>query len=108
MADIVRGESRSSHAADRELVCAVGRDRRWSGCRTRDTVAAAVAGETGSPRIGVVFVFGECDKHYQGRCEGPPWNAPPRLDLVAGLHPPLNANVDRKKEYPFSNYWRSV
>lgn len=83
-------------------VCVAGRDRRWSGCRTPGTGAAAVAAETGSPRIGLVFALGQCDKKNQGWREGPPlFNALPRFDSDVGLHPPQKLSCRTKKEYRF-------
>ena len=55
--------------------------------------------EIQSPRIGLVFWLGQCDKENHGWREGPPLtDSLQGCDLLEGLHPPgiFNSN---KKEY---------
>jgi hypothetical protein len=53
----------------------------------------------GSPRVDVVFRFGQCDKENHGWREGPPLTVLcESFDLLApGLHPPAKSASNEKR-----------
>jgi hypothetical protein len=57
--------------------------------------------ETRSPRIGLVFWLGQCDKVNHGWREGPPLtDSLQGCDLLEGLHPPGIFNSNEKRILP--------
>jgi hypothetical protein len=69
----------------------------------------------GSPRVGLVFRFWQCDKKNHGWREGPPETGLAKvLDLLAGPSPSGKVSFDRKKKNtafrcrpraPHSGHW---
>ena len=54
-----------------------------------------------SPRIGLVFWLGQCDKENHGWREGPPLtDSLQGCDLLEGLHPPGIFNSNEKRILP--------